>query len=61
MLDVFKRGARPREILDLTAPAGADDGIVDRWLRETTARADSDSDSPMLEAPAPEEGQTPSV
>jgi hypothetical protein len=43
MLAVFKRGARPREILDLTAPADDGDGIVGRWLRETTSRAEADA------------------
>jgi hypothetical protein len=46
MLAVFKRGTRPREILDLTAPADDGDGIVDRWLRETTARADTEDRGP---------------
>jgi hypothetical protein len=43
MLAAFRRGTRQREILDLTAPADDGDGIVDRWLRETTARAGSDA------------------
>jgi hypothetical protein len=43
MLAVFKRGARQREFLDLTAPADEGDGIVGRWVRDSTARDESDA------------------
>ena len=44
MLAVFKRVTRTREILDLTAPAQHDDdGIVERWLRESTARTEPEA------------------
>ena len=51
MLAVFRRGTRPPEILDLTAPADDGDGIVGRWRRETTARAESDAADPAARAP----------
>ena len=54
MLAVFKRGARKREFLDLTAPADAGDGIVGRWLRDSTSRGESeapDADADPSEEP----------
>jgi len=49
MLAAFKRGTRRREFLDLTAPAKGGDDIVDRWLRDSTAR--EESEAPHAEQP----------
>jgi hypothetical protein len=47
MLAVFKRRTtdRSEEILDLTAPAVAGEGIVQRWLRDTLERGATEKDS----------------
>jgi hypothetical protein len=43
MRALFKLGKRRSdEILDLTAPASAGDGIVERWLRESMERTASE-------------------
>lgn len=38
----FTFGGQPGEILDLTAPACDQDGIVARWLRDALARDESE-------------------
>jgi hypothetical protein len=52
MAAVFNLGDRSDEILDLTAPASATDGIVARWLREALAR-DTSATGPRPEQDEP--------
>jgi hypothetical protein len=51
MRAAFRIGERSGEILDLTAPASEQDGIVARWLRDALARDEPEAD-PLTEKPA---------
>lgn len=46
MRAVFPFGEQSEEILDLTAPATEQDGIVARWLREALARNEGEPADP---------------
>ena len=49
LFDLGKR-SREEEILDLTAPALAGEGIVARWLRESLARSAEPTHLPVHRA-----------
>jgi hypothetical protein len=53
MRAAFRIGDRSREILDLTAPASDEDGIVARWLRDALARDEAEAEpDPLTDKPA---------